>query len=87
MSSQLTIDAFGRVVIPKRFRDQLRLDAGDRLEIGAEGDQIFLKPVRQKAPLGKEHGIWVYHQGSGKPVDTDSLLSKLRQERIDDLIR
>ena len=42
---RVTIDRAGRVVVPKRLRDELKLEAGTTLEIRAREGRIELEPV------------------------------------------
>lgn len=82
MSTRLTIDNAGRVVIPKPLRDELDIGPGDTLELEQTGGNITLRPVRQSAPLTKEKGVWVYR--TGHPLGqstTDDLLRGIREER------
>jgi AbrB family looped-hinge helix DNA binding protein len=82
MNSRLIIDKAGRVVIPKPLREELRLQAGDALEMESTGEQITLRPVRGTGPLTKERGVWVFH--AGQPLSassTDGLLKQIREER------
>jgi AbrB family looped-hinge helix DNA binding protein len=82
MSTRLIIDKAGRVVIPKPLRKELRLSAGDALELENVGEQIILRPVRGTAPLKKEHGVWVFY--AGEPLSasaTDDTLRQIRDER------
>jgi AbrB family looped-hinge helix DNA binding protein len=82
MSTRLTIDKAGRVVIPKPLREELHLEPGDSLELESSGEQITLRPVRGTGPLTKEHGVWVFHSGQPLPPSaTDELLQQLRAER------
>ena len=59
MTTTLTVDKAGRVVLPKPVRDELQLSAGDSLELESSEDQIVLRPVRGTAGLRKKQGIWV----------------------------
>jgi AbrB family looped-hinge helix DNA binding protein len=81
MAGSLTIDKAGRVVIPKRLRDQLKLAPGDSVDIEAAGDQITLRPVHSAPPLRKKRGIWIY---DGRPVDASipDLIERERMRRI-----
>jgi len=82
MSTRLTIDSAGRVVIPKPVREELHLEPGDALEMESAGEQITLRPVRGGGPLTKEHGVWVFHSGKPLPASaTDEMLQQIRKER------
>ncbi len=59
MTSKLTLDRAGRIVLPKPLRDELRLSAGDALELESSGEEITLRPLRGSAGLHKKHGVWV----------------------------
>ena len=82
MSTTLTIDAAGRVVIPKTVRESLHLSAGDTLSIESDGESVTLRPLRPGSPLRKERGIWVFRSGrrlSGE--ETNRALENMRGER------
>ena len=82
MTTRLTIDKAGRVVIPKPLRDELHLEPGDSLEMESAGEQITLRPIRGTGPLTKEQGVWVFHSGLGLPASaTDEMLDLIREER------
>jgi AbrB family looped-hinge helix DNA binding protein len=82
MSTTVTIDKGGRVVIPKSFRDELRLASGDTLVMESNGDSVTLRPIRSASVLRKKRGIWVFH-GDRKisATETDRTLESLRQQR------
>jgi len=85
MKAKLTIDQAGRVLIPKALREDLRLGPGDIMELDSKGDEIRLRPVRAKALLKKERGVWVY-QGEAAPSGSASNVVDLeREKRIRDL--
>ncbi len=82
MTTRLTIDKAGRVVIPKPLREELHLEPGDTLEMDNAGERITLRPVRGTGPLSKEHGVWVFHTGKPLPASaTDGMLRQIREER------
>ncbi|WP_300007833.1 AbrB/MazE/SpoVT family DNA-binding domain-containing protein [Pseudonocardia sp.] len=56
---KLTIDAAGRVVIPKQVRDRLGLTAGSELELDELGDHVELRPA------GRD--VWI-DRSDGRPV-------------------
>jgi AbrB family looped-hinge helix DNA binding protein len=86
MSGKTTIDRAGRVIIPKPIREELHLKPGDSLELEAGTDQITLRPVRPKATLKKEYGIWVY-QGEATDLSIVDVIARERENRIRDLIK
>jgi AbrB family looped-hinge helix DNA binding protein len=82
MSNLITIDKAGRVVIPKKVRDELHLAPGDALEMESAGEQITLRPVRGTAPLTKERGVWVFRICENLSAETtDQLIGQIREER------
>jgi AbrB family looped-hinge helix DNA binding protein len=87
MSSQVTLDKAGRIILPKPLRDELRLQVGDTLEVESSSDEITLRPTRGNAQLRKKHGIWVYR--SGKPLsqaDVDKTVREVREERENQIL-
>jgi AbrB family looped-hinge helix DNA binding protein len=83
MTSKLTLDKAGRVMIPKPLRQQLRLGPGDALHLESEGEQITLQPIRPKALLKKERGVWVY-QGEPTEASVTALIDREREKRLRD---
>jgi AbrB family looped-hinge helix DNA binding protein len=82
MSTRLTIDGAGRVVLPKPLRKALDLSPGDVLELETLGEKITLRPVRHSTPLTKEKGVWVFRTGRPLPASvTNDLLKEIRDER------
>jgi AbrB family looped-hinge helix DNA binding protein len=82
MTTTLTIDRAGRLVLPKPVRDELQLAAGDSLELESSEDQIVLRPVRGAATLQKKRGVWVMR--TGKPLSAEAVnetIRKIRNER------
>jgi AbrB family looped-hinge helix DNA binding protein len=82
MELNVTIDKAGRIVIPKKIREELRLGAGDSLTLEYQGDYLTLRPVSTAAPMRKEHGIWVFH--GGEPISleqTNRMMRDIREER------
>jgi len=82
MELTVTIDKAGRVVIPKRIRDELRLTAGDRLTLECEGECVTLRPIKAGAPMRKEHGIWVFHGGAPLSLEqANEIVRDVREQR------
>ncbi|MGA3327205.1 MAG: AbrB/MazE/SpoVT family DNA-binding domain-containing protein [Terriglobia bacterium] len=82
MNTTVTIDQAGRVVLPKTLRDELRLEAGDTLQLESEGERVTLSPIRSKSPLRKERGVWVFNGGGTLSVGQASeLVVNVRERR------
>jgi AbrB family looped-hinge helix DNA binding protein len=82
MTTQLTIDSAGRIVLPKPIRKELDLGPGDLLEMEKNGERITLRPVRGGVPLAKEKGVWVFRTGQPLAASaTDDLLEQIREQR------
>lgn len=81
MTANLTLDKAGRLVLPKPLRDRMQLVPGTVLQLESEGESITLRPVRPKATLAKEHGIWVY-QGEASDASIPELIESVRAKRV-----
>jgi AbrB family looped-hinge helix DNA binding protein len=82
MTTTISIDKAGRVVLPKPVRDEMQLQPGDSLELESSEDRIVLRPRRGGSGLHKKQGIWVF--STGEPISaeaTDEALRQLRRER------
>src|ERR1700674_2097151 len=79
VTTTVTIDKAGRVVIPKEIRDELRLEAGDTLTLESEGERVTLRPVHGATLLQKERGVWVFH--GDKPLLLDEANQLVRDAR------
>jgi len=81
MITELTIDAAGRVTLPKALRQELHLQPGDTLRLDSNADQIILQPVRLSVPICKEDGIWVYRSANPTSHSIANLIAEGRDER------
>jgi AbrB family looped-hinge helix DNA binding protein len=86
MTTKLTLDRAGRVLIPKTLREELHLGPGDSLQLDSQGEQITLRPIRARALLKKEHGVWVY-QGEATHGSIPDLINREREKRSRELLR
>jgi AbrB family looped-hinge helix DNA binding protein len=57
----ITIDAAGRLVIPKAIREEFHLVAGSELEISTKADGIILKVADSEPRLVPRNGLLVHH--------------------------
>jgi len=82
MNAIITMDKAGRIVVPKPVRDELQLQAGDSLELEISGQAITLRPVRAKARLVREDGMWVITFDEPLPENlVEETIEAVRRER------
>jgi AbrB family looped-hinge helix DNA binding protein len=83
MVDDVTIDAAGRLVIPKTLRDRLRLQPGTRLWISERDGRIVLDPEQPAPRLVERDGFLVIELEAQLPrIDTDAA----RDERLRHLV-
>ena len=78
---EVTVDKFGRILLPKRLRDLLGLRPGSRLAVTADEEQVVLRTVEGAPILSEDDGILVF-EGEIEGEDRD-LLKTIRDERLD----
>jgi AbrB family looped-hinge helix DNA binding protein len=79
---QATLDKFGRIVIPKRVRDDLHLEPGSVLKVVGRGEDILLTPVSEdsEAALEWKGGVLVF---TGEALeDLTKAVERGREERL-----
>lgn len=76
---QISIDRFGRVVLPKGIRDRLGITAGTEFEVEETEDAILLKPVQKQARV-IDKGGWVVFS-VGQPVTLETVNEAIRRAR------
>jgi AbrB family looped-hinge helix DNA binding protein len=82
METTVSLDKAGRIVLPKKVRDELRLLPGESLDLVSDGSQITLRPTQGASRMRKIHGVWVF--SSGAPIaaaETDRVLEEVRRGR------
>lgn len=78
---QLTLDRFGRMVLPKSIRDDFGLRSGDVLEAEETKDAIVLRPLVRSSCIRREGVALVF---TGRVGDgAGSILEDVRQSRLD----
>ena len=70
---ETTIDAAGRVIVPKPLREALGLEAGTVIDISTYGAGLTLIPRGRTARLVEEHGRLV--ADSDRPVTDEEIFS------------
>lgn len=80
----VTIDRFGRVLIPKPMRDSLGLAPGESILLRSTGAALELEPVREEPLLVVREGVLVY--GGRATGDLEGVLSAERERRLDRLV-
>ena len=55
-----TLDKFGRIIIPKRFRENLGINLKTTLNISEEDKRIVIELVKEKDPIVEKDGILVF---------------------------
>lgn len=76
---ETTLDRFGRIVIPKKIREDFHLQVGSSIRIEEGEGEIVLKPVEGEPNLVKKDGVLVF---SGKAVgNVETAIEEHRQER------
>jgi AbrB family looped-hinge helix DNA binding protein len=83
MTTTLTIDTAGRVVLPKPVRDALQISPGDSLELESSEDHIILRPARGKGRMYKKQGMWVFDSNSGVPLSAETVTRTIRRVRAE----
>jgi len=85
VNTTVTLDQAGRMVLPKQIREALRIGPGDSLTVAADGDRVVLSPVRSRAGIQKERGIWVYRSGKPSKDSLSALIDEARSGRLREL--
>ena len=81
---EATIDRFGRVLIPKKVRDDLGLRPGTTLRVEERGRAVSLSPITEEVLLEDEDGVLVFTGRVGGDVGT--ALAAMREDRLESLV-
>jgi AbrB family looped-hinge helix DNA binding protein len=82
MNAIVEIDKAGRIVVPKKLRDDLHLVPGTRLRIERSGDRLTLMPSYLAARLVIEDGVPLIFPAdqSNLPVLTVEMVTELIEQ-------
>ena len=83
IAMELSIDKFGRVVIPKKLREHLGVGLSLKVEVSETSDGILLKPVRRQSGLMMKDGVLILRGGGDNShINWEALVDDEREERI-----
>lgn len=83
---EVTLDKYGRIVIPKAVREHFGLKAGSSLELDVEpadggAETIALRPVDPESVLQRKGRVLVHTGTADRPLDPVEAVRRARQER------
>lgn len=82
-STTVTIDAAGRLVIPKRIRQGAGFSAGTLLEIRLQDGRVVLEPAPRSVSIVRRREFYV-----AEPVDEDGDESEpLSTQQVEEVLR
>lgn len=77
---QVTLDKYGRIVVPKSARDRLGIGAGTDLTIEVEEGRLVLKPIPQSV-LEERDGLLVSTAEVDPDIDVRAVVEEMRTGR------
>ena len=76
---ETTLDKFGRIVIPKKIREDFNLKPGSPIRIEEGKKEILLTPIEEEPTLVEKDGVLVF---TGIPTeDIESQVEIIRKQR------
>lgn len=78
---KITIDKAGRLVIPKRLREQYHFGNGSTIEILADNDGLRLRLPRTSGRLVDKDGVLVQQADSVTQFDGTTFINQQREAR------
>jgi AbrB family looped-hinge helix DNA binding protein len=80
-TDMIQIDKAGRVVLPKRLREQFNLLSGDKLRLSVEGNGFRLEPAETGGELVRKGSVLVFTGDFAEPITTARVNELIEQER------
>lgn len=77
MNAIVEIDKAGRIVVPKKFRDALRLSPGARLKLEQAGNRLVLEEEYPEPQLEMRDGLLV--MVGGQPLTVEDVNQAIKQ--------
>ncbi len=87
MSTTITIDAAGRMVLPKSIRDRLHIHAGTRLRADVVADRIEITPEPEESVRLVRKGRRLVITGLKSPFNAVEAVKAARDEYDERLAR
>jgi AbrB family looped-hinge helix DNA binding protein len=81
MNAIVEIDKAGRIVVPKKLRDDLHLVPGTRLRIERSGDRLVFEQAFSEPQLILKDGMWVVSGSQTTEVDISDVIRQGYAER------
>lgn len=81
-----TMDAAGRIVLPRKIREAAHLKPGTEIEVRMAGEVIELKPVTRAVEIKKRgHLLVAFPQEPGQPLtqeEVEATQKEIREQGI-----
>jgi AbrB family looped-hinge helix DNA binding protein len=85
MTEKVTIDKFGRILIPKKLRERFRLEPNQSLDVQVSDEGMTLRP-NSNGEIVLQNGMYVW-TGSTPTESWEEITESLREERVDNILR
>ena len=79
------LDKFGRILIPKKIREDLRISQDSQINIINDGNRIIIEPIEEQTALIEKNNLLVY-TGKISSIEVDDEIKKQRAVRLKKMI-